>query len=119
MCKQKPSNFKFTCFLSAALLILFAATGAAHAQTMPVSGLMTFTFPGYTSIHSCDDIDEGLSPAECIDFLKMMMDLANDSNDPDHLTSQIRSDGNYRLWLIDKIQPRTVIRKQIGLGCYL
>jgi len=84
MCKQKPSKFKFTRFLSAALLILFAATGAAHAQTMPVSGLMTFTVPGYTSIHSCDDIDDGLSPAECIDFLKMMMDLANDSNDPDH-----------------------------------
>jgi len=84
MRKQKPSNFKFTRFLSATLLLLFAATGAAHAQPMPVSGFMTFTFPGYTSIHNCDDIDDGLSPAECIDFLKMIMTLANDSKDPGH-----------------------------------
>ena len=83
--RQSALNSK-RAFSAVVLLLLFMTSGALQTQArpMPVNGLMEFTFPSYTSIHNCERIDDAMSPAECIDFLKVMVDIAQDSSDPDH-----------------------------------
>ena len=68
---------------------------------MPVSGLMEFTFPAYTSIHDCEEIDDTMSPSECIGFLNDMMTIAQDRHNPDHqsIVANMGSFGTHPLLL--------------------